>query len=97
MAAAHLRGDALGAAAGGEDHPHLSLGDAGEAQPLPPLEPTTMPRRLPLVGGPAVPTIAALQPSPLGAIAAAAHLQHGANAVADGAGAGGQTVGAAVL
>ena len=87
MTAAHLRGDALGAAGGGEDHPHLSLGDAGEAQPLPPLEPTTMPRWLPLVGGPTMPTVAALQPAAFGAIAAAAHLQLGADAVADGAGA----------
>lgn len=97
MTAAHLAGDLLGAAAGGEDRPHLGFCESGERQPLPLLEATTMPRRLPLVGGPAMAAVAALQPSPLGAIAAAAHLQHGADAVADGAGAGGQTVGAAVL
>ena len=33
-----------------------------------------------------------LLPSPFGAIAAAAHLQHGADAVADGAGAGGHAM-----
>lgn len=87
MAAAHLAGDLLGAAGGGEDRPHLGFGEAGEAQPLALLEATTMPRRLPLVGGPPIAAFAALQPAATGAIGAAAHLQHGADAVADGAGA----------
>lgn len=93
MAAAHLAGDLLGAAGGGEDRPHLGFGEAGEAQPLALLKATTTPGRLPLVGSPAMAAVAALQPATLGAIAAAAHLQHGADAAADGAGTGGQASG----